>query len=178
MHFLAAGDGEPLVLLHGFPETSHAWRKVMPALARRFRVIAPDLRGSGQSGRPAAGYDKQGNIGETERPWHITYRSRPAEATWPAGWDERFPIRFGAEILDGAGALVGYSMRQARDEAGGLHLRVTAFLPAAVPGHVLERHGRHLATEYRNWIAIAASELSPPPASRTPDNLQEDNDES
>ena len=58
MHYLAAGDGEPLVLLHGFPETSHAWRKVMPALARRFRVIAPDLRGFGQSDRPPAGYDK------------------------------------------------------------------------------------------------------------------------
>ena len=59
-------------------------------------------------------------------------------------------MRFGAEILDEAGALVGYSMRQARDEASGLHLRVTAVLPAAMPGPVLDRHGRHLAIEYRN----------------------------
>ena len=117
------------------------------------------------------------NIGETELPWHVTYRSRPAEAAWPAGWDERFPVRFGAEILGNAGVVVGYSMRQARDEAGGLHLRATAFLPAAVPGHLLERHGRHLAIEYRNWIALAASELNPPPATRTPSHLQEDNDE-
>ena len=59
MHYRAAGDGEPLVLLHGFPETSHAWRKVIPALAARFRVIAPDLRGFGESDRPSQGYDKQ-----------------------------------------------------------------------------------------------------------------------
>jgi len=99
------------------------------------------------------------NIGETELPWSITYRSRPAEAAWPIGWDDEFPVRFGAEIVDDAGAHVGYSMRQARDEAGGLHLRVTAVLPAAVPDHVLQRHGRHLAIEYRNWIAAAARQL-------------------
>jgi len=59
MHYLTAGDGSPLVLLHGFPETSHAWRKIMPTLAQRFRVIAPDLRGCGESDRPSGGYDKR-----------------------------------------------------------------------------------------------------------------------
>lgn len=59
MHYRTAGEGEPLVLLHGFPETSHAWRKVMPGLARHFRVVAPDLRGCGQTDRPDSGYDKK-----------------------------------------------------------------------------------------------------------------------
>ena len=59
MHYVTAGAGEPLVLLHGWPQTWYEWRAVIPALARRFRVIAPDLRGLGDTGRPADGYDKR-----------------------------------------------------------------------------------------------------------------------
>lgn len=57
LHYLAAGDGPPIVLLHGWPQTSYAWRKVIPALAERFLVVAPDLRGMGHSDKPASGYD-------------------------------------------------------------------------------------------------------------------------
>ncbi len=49
IHYLEAGSGDPLVLIHGWPQTSHCWHKVMPALSRKFRVIAPDLRGFGRS---------------------------------------------------------------------------------------------------------------------------------
>lgn len=49
IHYLEAGQGEPLLLIHGWPQTSHCWHKVMPALAKKFRVIAPDLRGFGLS---------------------------------------------------------------------------------------------------------------------------------
>ncbi len=45
MHYAAAGEGEPVVLLHGFPECWYSWRKQIPALAEGYRVIAPDLRG-------------------------------------------------------------------------------------------------------------------------------------
>jgi haloacetate dehalogenase len=48
-----------MVLLHGYPQTGHMWRKVMPALAERFTVVAPDLRGYGDSDRPIGGYDKR-----------------------------------------------------------------------------------------------------------------------
>lgn len=48
-----------MVVLHGFPQTGHMWRKVMPAFAERFTVVAPDLRGYGDSDRPAGGYDKR-----------------------------------------------------------------------------------------------------------------------
>src|SRR3979490_482847 len=51
-HCLVEGEGPLVLLLHGFPETSHAWRKQIPALATRFQVIAPDLRGYGQSEKP------------------------------------------------------------------------------------------------------------------------------
>lgn len=59
LHYVMGGRGEPVVLLHGWPETWYTWRKVMPALAEHYTVIAPDLRGLGDSDKPAAGYDKR-----------------------------------------------------------------------------------------------------------------------
>ncbi len=59
MHYLRAGQGDPLVLLHGWPQHSLMWRKIMPALAERYTVIAPDLRGAGGSSITASGYDKR-----------------------------------------------------------------------------------------------------------------------
>jgi len=59
LHYVTAGAGEPLVLLHGWPQTWYEWRRVMPALAQHFRVVAPDLRGLGDSSRPPGGYDKR-----------------------------------------------------------------------------------------------------------------------
>jgi pimeloyl-ACP methyl ester carboxylesterase len=56
-HVVTGGDGPPLLLVHGWPQTWYAWRLVMPALARDFTVIAPDQRGTGLSGKPADGYD-------------------------------------------------------------------------------------------------------------------------
>ena len=59
MHYVESGDGPPVVLLHGFPETWFAWRHQIPALAARYRVVAPDLRGYGETEKPASGYDKR-----------------------------------------------------------------------------------------------------------------------
>lgn len=59
IYFRMMGSGDPIVLLHGFPESSYAWRKVMPALAQYYTVIAPDLRGCGASDRPDGGYHKR-----------------------------------------------------------------------------------------------------------------------
>lgn len=58
LHYVTAGDGPPLVLIHGFPQTWHQWRHVIERLADRFTIIAPDLRGIGASFGPASGYDK------------------------------------------------------------------------------------------------------------------------
>ena len=57
LNYARGGCGPALVLLHGYPQTWYMWRKVMPALAGHFTVIAPDLRGSGGSDAPAGGYD-------------------------------------------------------------------------------------------------------------------------
>ena len=84
IHHVSAGadphSSPPVVLLHGWPETWFEWRHVMPAIAERHPVIAPDLRGLGDSSRPGDGYDKRmvaydvfrllsGHLG-LER-WHI-----------------------------------------------------------------------------------------------------------
>ncbi|MBW0103461.1 alpha/beta fold hydrolase [Pseudonocardia sp. KRD291] len=58
LHYVSAGAGEPLLLLHGFPQTWYEWRHVLPVLAERYTVIAPDYRGAGDSARPVDGYDK------------------------------------------------------------------------------------------------------------------------
>jgi haloacetate dehalogenase len=51
----SGGSGPPLLLLHGHPQTHVTWRKVAPTLARRFTIVAPDLRGYGDSSKPPGG---------------------------------------------------------------------------------------------------------------------------
>ncbi len=53
IHAVVGGDGPPLLLLHGHPQTHAIWHKVAPALAQRFTVVACDLRGYGDSSKPA-----------------------------------------------------------------------------------------------------------------------------
>lgn len=59
LHYLLAGKGEPVILLHGYAENSHMWRRLMVELAKTRWVIAPDLRGFGQSSKPPTGYEKK-----------------------------------------------------------------------------------------------------------------------
>src|SRR5271165_1983419 len=57
LHYMTAGHGTPLVLLHGYAETSLMWKPIIPVLAERFTVIAPDLPGIGDSDIPTEGLD-------------------------------------------------------------------------------------------------------------------------
>jgi pimeloyl-ACP methyl ester carboxylesterase len=59
IHYLVAGKGDPVILLHGYAQNSHMWRALIPELAKTRTVIAPDLRGFGESARPEMGYDKK-----------------------------------------------------------------------------------------------------------------------
>lgn len=59
VHVAEAGAGEPLVLLHGFPQHWWGWRRVLPELAEHYRVLAPDLRGAGWTDAPPHGYTEE-----------------------------------------------------------------------------------------------------------------------
>src|SRR5207247_323625 len=59
LHYLFAGEGDPVLLLHGYAQTSQMWRPLIVQLAKTHTVIAPDLRGFGQSAKPEGGYGKK-----------------------------------------------------------------------------------------------------------------------
>ena len=71
IHFLTGGHGSPVLLLHGFPETSYAWRNVMPGLALTHTVIVPDLPGIGGSQSNGERYDA-GSMAEEIRALVLT----------------------------------------------------------------------------------------------------------
>jgi pimeloyl-ACP methyl ester carboxylesterase len=60
LHYLSAGKGPAVVLLHGYTQTSRMWRPIIPLLAEKFTVVAPDLPGIGDSDIPAKGLDMKG----------------------------------------------------------------------------------------------------------------------
>jgi pimeloyl-ACP methyl ester carboxylesterase len=64
LHYVAGGEGDPVFLLPGWPETWWSYHKIMPELAKRHRVISIDLRGMGSSDKPAGGYDKKSMAGD------------------------------------------------------------------------------------------------------------------
>jgi pimeloyl-ACP methyl ester carboxylesterase len=59
MHYLVEGTGPTIVLLHGWPQNNHCWRRVIGSLSEHATVIAPDLRGYGLTDKAATGYDKR-----------------------------------------------------------------------------------------------------------------------
>lgn len=59
IHYVIGGTGEPLVLVHGFGQNWYMWNRLLPELSKHFTVIAPDMRGVGESDKPATGYDKK-----------------------------------------------------------------------------------------------------------------------
>jgi pimeloyl-ACP methyl ester carboxylesterase len=58
LHYIVTGEGDPVLLLHGFGQSSQMWRPLMRELSKDHTVIAADLRGAGQSDAPADGYTK------------------------------------------------------------------------------------------------------------------------
>ncbi|WP_326569206.1 alpha/beta hydrolase [Amycolatopsis rhabdoformis] len=99
LHYVAGGAGEPLVLLPGWPRTWYQFREVLPLLARRYRVIAVDLRGMGESDKPSGGYDKK------------TMARDVFELVRSLGYDEVFVA--GEDI----GSMVAYSFAANHPEA-------------------------------------------------------------
>ncbi len=91
LHYVTAGQGPAVVLLHGWPQTWYMWRDIIPGLAQKYRVIAPDLRGLGDSSRPAGGYDKKTLANDA---WRLAHDVLGEKRMFVVGHDWGGPIAF------------------------------------------------------------------------------------
>lgn len=91
MHYLSAGQGDPVVLLHGIPQTSHEWRGIIPHLSDKYFVLAPDLRGLGDTSRPHDGYDKKTIADDV---WELVYGKLGFKRFFLVGHDWGGPVAF------------------------------------------------------------------------------------
>ncbi|MEN9781008.1 MAG: hypothetical protein RL014_2156 [Pseudomonadota bacterium] len=142
IHYLRAGKGEPLLLLHGYPQSLACWHRIAPALAQRHTVICADLRGYGDSSKPQGLAD------------HSNYSKRAMAQDM-------------AELMSGLGFdrfhLVGHdrggrvSHRLAADHATRVHtLTVLDISPTL---RMFERTDMEFARAYYHWFFM----LQPPP---------------
>lgn len=84
LHYVTAGAGPAVVLIHGWPQTWFMWRDIIGPLSEKFRVIAPDLRGLGDSSRPVLGYDKKTLANDI---WRLIHDSLGHEECFVVGHD-------------------------------------------------------------------------------------------
>jgi pimeloyl-ACP methyl ester carboxylesterase len=91
MHYVTAGAGHPVVLLHGWPQTWYEWRDVIARLTPTCQVIAPDLRGLGDTSRPLHGYDKK-TIAEDV--WQLVHGVLGIEKFFLVGHDWGGPVAY------------------------------------------------------------------------------------
>lgn len=116
MHYVTAGKGEPLLLLHGTPKTSFYWAKLFPLLTEHFTVVAPDLRGFGYTDKPPAeeGYDSLTNAKDVSElmtflghdTFHVHGEDRGAEFAYALAATERKRVKtlsFCEMLLSGEG---------------------------------------------------------------------------
>jgi len=144
MHVAEAGDGAPLLLLHGFPQHWWGWLKVLPALAEHYRVIAPNLRGAGWTDAPRTGYDADQLLADVVALLDVL---------------ELDCVRL---IGHDWGALVGFLLCLHHPE------RVERFVSLAIPHPFVRFQPRLLAAFPRLWFqyAIATPVLGPALLSR------------
>jgi haloacetate dehalogenase len=132
-----AGEGPPLLLLHGYPQTRACWHRVAPALARRFAVVAADLRGYGDSDRPPGGPD------------HAGYSKRAMAADMVAVMDRLGHPRFAVAGHD-RGARVAH--RMALDHPGAVER--AAVLDIVPTRTLFARSDQAFATAYYHWFFL------------------------
>ena len=144
INVITGGEGPPVLLLHGYPQTHLEWRKIAPELAREFTVVVPDLRGYGDSGKPEGGED------------HVNYSKRAmaldqVEVMATLGYD-----RFGVVGHD-RGARVGH--RLALDHPN--CVTKLALLDICPTLHMYNTTNRTFATFYFHWFFLIQPEPFP-----------------
>jgi pimeloyl-ACP methyl ester carboxylesterase len=115
LHYLSSGHGPAIILLHGFAQTSRMWKPIIPLLAEKFTVIAPDLPGIGESGIPSSGIDMKTSADRI----HALVRSLGVEKAEVVGHD--------------IGLMVAYAYAAQFPEETQKLVVMDAFLPG-VPG--------------------------------------------
>lgn len=135
--YAVGGSGPPVLLLHGYPQTRHAWHRVAPALADRFTVVAPDLRGYGES----AALDSAAADAYTKR----TLAGDMAELMQALGF-ARFTV-----VGHDRGARVGYRLALDHPERVGAYVSLTV-IPTV---EIWDRVDRTFAYNAYHWFFLA-----------------------
>ena len=137
IHAVVLGDGPPLLLLHGFPQSHVMWREVAPVLAGDFTVVCPDLRGYGDSSKPPGDPD------------HMTYSKRQTAADQVAVMEAMGFDRFAVAGHDRGGRVAHRLALDHRDQVA--RLAVLDIVPTL---EVFETITAPLATEYYHWFFL------------------------
>ncbi|GGX85728.1 hydrolase [Streptomyces minutiscleroticus] len=157
LHYRTGGSGPAVVLLHGVPKTGYHWRHLVPRLTARYTVVVPDLRGLGDSARPAQGYDSATMADDVAalmaRLGHASY------AVMGEDWGAVVGYQLAARHRDRVTALVfaeallpgfGFEDRTAltpENVSGGLHLwHLGFYFQPDVPEMLIAGHERELIT--------------------------------
>jgi pimeloyl-ACP methyl ester carboxylesterase len=148
----SGGDGPVLVLLHGWPQTSRSWARVMPALAASFTVVAPDLRGTGDSDRPEDGYGKtaqaddvRGVLAALGLAGPVAVAGHDIGAMVALGWAAAHPGDLSHLVLVDA-LLPGFGLEEAMDVASGGMGHFGFFMTPHLPEMLFDGHEREFVT--------------------------------
>ena len=137
IHLAVGGSGPPVLLLHGYPQTHAMWHKVAPGLAERFTVVAADLRGYGDSGKPPGGDD------------HAGYSKRAMAADQVAAMAALGFERF-AVVGHDRGGRVGH--RMALDHPA--RVERLAILDIVPTWKIFAETDKEIATDYYHWFFL------------------------
>lgn len=156
MHVAVAGQGEPVILLHGWPEHWYAWRAVIPPLAERYQVLAPDLRGFGWTDIAWKGFDKENMAGDILRLMDALEieRARIVGHDW-GGWIG-FLLALGHPERVSQLAVLGVASPWARPTPGNLLAarRLSHMVTLAAPyaaQRLLQHHPGYIRRLIRRW---------------------------
>jgi haloacetate dehalogenase len=137
INVLVGGDGPPVLLLHGYPQTHVEWRKIAPELAKNYTLVIPDLRGYGDSGKPADGEN------------HINYSKR-AMASDQVEVMEKLGYRQFAMVSHDRGARVGH--RLALDHPD--HLTKLVMMDICPTSYMYKTADQQFASAYFHWFFL------------------------